>query len=61
MNYTVRFKMLPFSGNNQNIRMFGVPPNTLPYVMYIMRMCNCAIMHYNMSFKTIAWMSGGVF
>ena len=27
---TVRSEMLPFSGNNQNINMFGVPPNTLP-------------------------------
>ena len=27
---TVRSEMLPFSGNNQNIKMFGVPPNTLP-------------------------------
>ena len=26
----VRSEMLPFSGNNQNIKMFGVPPNTLP-------------------------------
>ena len=27
---TVRSEMLPISGNNQNIKMFGVPPNTLP-------------------------------
>ena len=27
---TVRSEMLPFSENNQNIKMFGVPPNTLP-------------------------------
>ena len=27
---TVRSEMLPFSGNNQNIKLFGVPPNTLP-------------------------------
>ena len=25
---TVSSEMLPFSGNNQNIKMFGVPPNT---------------------------------
>ena len=29
--------------------------------MYIMIICHCAILHYHMSFKTIAWMSGGVF
>ena len=31
---TVCFKMLPFSGNNQNIKMFGVPPEhfAIPYV-----------------------------
>ena len=27
---TVRSKILPFSGNNQSIKLFGVPPNTLP-------------------------------
>ena len=27
---TVRSEMLPFSGNNQNIKIFAVPPNTLP-------------------------------
>ena len=26
---TVRSEMLPFSENIQNIKMFGVPPNTL--------------------------------
>ena len=26
-----------------------------------MIICHCAILHYHMSFKTIAWMSGGVF
>ena len=31
--------MLQFSGNIQNINIFGVPPNTLPYVMYIMIIC----------------------
>ena len=29
--------------------------------MYMMIICHCAILYYNMSFKTIAWMSGGVF
>ena len=27
---TIRSEMLPFSGNIQKIKMFGVPPNTLP-------------------------------
>ena len=27
---TVHSEMLPYSGNNQHIKMFGVPPNTLP-------------------------------
>ena len=29
--------MLKLSRNNQNIKMFGVPPNTLPLVIYIHR------------------------
>ena len=28
LTITVRSEMLPFSGNNQNIKMFGVPSNT---------------------------------
>ena len=28
--FTVRYEMLPFSGNNQNIKLFRVPSNTLP-------------------------------
>ena len=60
---TLRSEMLPFSGNNQNIKMFGVPPNTLPQVMYIMIICHWAILHYNkcMSFQTIVGRSDGVF
>ena len=27
---TIRSEMIAFSGNNQNFKMFGVPPNTLP-------------------------------
>ena len=27
---TISSEMLPFSENNQKIKMFGVPPNTLP-------------------------------
>ena len=27
---TIRSEMLPISENNQNIKMFGVPANTLP-------------------------------
>ena len=37
------------------------PPNTLPEVMYIMIICHGAILHCNMSFKTIAGRSDGVF
>ena len=64
---TDRSEMLPISENNQNIPMFGVPPppppppNTLPFVMYIMIICHWAILHYNMSFKTIAGRSDCVF
>ena len=58
---TVRSEMPPFSGNNQNIKMFGVPLNTLPYVMYIMIICHWAILRYNMSFQTISGRSDGVF
>ena len=57
----IRSEMIPFSENNQNTKMFGVPPNTLPLVMYIMIICHWAILHYNMSFKTIAGRSDGVF
>ena len=32
---TVRSEMLPFSGNNHNIKIFGVPPNTLIYIGYV--------------------------
>ena len=41
--------------------MFGVPPNTLPEVLYIMIICHWAILHCNMSFKTIAGRSDDVF
>ena len=51
---TICSEMLAFSENNQNIEMFGVPPNNLPYVMYIIIICHWAILHYNMPFKTIA-------
>ena len=52
---TVRSEMLPFSENNQNIKMFGVPPKTLPQVTctYIMIICHWAILHYNMSLKKL--------
>ena len=58
---TVHSDMLPFSINNQNIKMFGFPPNTLPYVMYMMIICHWTILHYNMPFQTIAGRSDGVF
>ena len=34
--------------------MFGVPPNTLPLVIYIGMFCYWVLLQYNMSFKTIA-------
>ena len=34
--------------------MFGVPPNTLPLVIYIGIFCYWVLLYYNMSFKTIA-------
>ena len=59
---TVLSEMLRFSGNNQNIKIFRVPPNTLPSrLMYILIICYWAILHYTMSFKTIAGRSDGVF
>ena len=43
--------------------MFGVPPNTLPLViyMYIGIFCYWVLLHYNMSFKTIAGGFNGAF
>ena len=46
--------MLKLSRNNQHIKLFGVPPNTLPLVIYIGIFCYWVLLHYNMSFKTIA-------
>ena len=38
--FTVRSEMLPFSGNNQNIQMFGFPPERLAIgFMYIIIIC----------------------
>ena len=51
--------MLKLSRNNQNINMLGVPPNTLPLVIYIF--CYWVLLHYNMSFKTIAGGFNGAF
>ena len=51
--------MLSFSGIIQNIIFFGVSPNTLPLVMYIMIICHWAILP--LSFKTIAGRSLMVF
>ena len=53
--------MLKLSRNNQNIKMFGVPPNTLPLVIYIGIFCYWVLLHYNMSFKTIAGGFSGAF
>ena len=41
--------------------MFGVPPNTLPLVIYIGIFCYRVLLHYNMSFKTIAGGFNGAF
>ena len=50
---------LKLSRNNQNIKMFGVPPNTLPLVIYIWIFCYWVLLHYDMSFKTFAgWFNG---
>ena len=40
---------------------FGVPPNTLPLVLYIGIFCYWVLLHYNMSFKTIASGFNGAF
>ena len=41
--------------------MFGVPLNTLPLVIYIGIFCYWVLLHYNMSFKTIAGGFNGAF
>ena len=41
--------------------MFGVPPNTLPLVIYIGIFCYWVLLDYNMSFKTIAGGFNGAF
>ena len=40
--------------------MFGIPPNTLPLVIYIGIFCYRVLLHY-MSFKTIAGGFNGAF
>ena len=47
-------EMLKLSRNNPNIKIFGIPPNTLQLVIYIGIFCYWVLLHYNMSFKTIA-------
>ena len=54
-------EMLKLPRNNQNIKMLGVPPNTLPLVIYIGIFCYWELVHYNMSFKTIAGGFSGAF
>ena len=54
-------EMLKLSRNNQNIKMLGVPPNTLPLVIYIGIFCYWVLLHYNISFKTIAGGFNGAF
>ena len=61
---TVRSEMLPFSGNIQNIKMFGVPPpeHFAIGIVYVHNdNLSGAILHYNMSFQTIGGRSDGVF
>ena len=41
--------------------MLGVPPNTLPLVIYIGIFCYWVLLHYNTSFKTIAGGFNGAF
>ena len=41
--------------------MLGVPPNTLPLVIYIGIFCYWVLLRYNMSFKTIACGFNGAF
>ena len=53
--------MLKLSRNNPNIKIFGVPLNTLPLVIYIGIFCYWVLLHYNMSFKTIAGGFNGAF
>ena len=54
-------EMLKLSRNNQNIKMFGVPPNTLPLVINVGIFCYWVLLHYNRSFKTIASGFNGAF
>ena len=55
-------EMLKLSRNNQIIKMLGVlPSNTLPLVIYIGIFCYWVLLHYNMSFKTIADGFNGAF
>ena len=41
--------------------MFGGTPNTLPLVIYIGIFCYWVLLHYNMSFRTIAGGFNGAF
>ena len=45
----------------KNIKMLGVSPNTLSLVSYIGIFCYWVLLHYNMSFKTIASGFNGAF
>ena len=54
-------EILKLSRNNQNIELLGVPPNTLPLVIYIEIFCYWVLLHYNVSFKTIASGFNGAF
>ena len=55
----MRSEMLPISENNQNIKMFGVPPNT--FALGYVHVHNDNLPLGNIAFKTIAGRSDGVF
>ena len=54
-------EMFKLSRNNKNIKMLGVPPNTLPLVIYIGIFYYWVLLRYNMSFKTFAGGFNGTF
>ena len=54
-------EMLKLWRNNKNIKMLGVPRNTLPLVIYIGIFFYWVLLDYNMSFKTIAGGFDGAF
>ena len=51
-------EMLKLSRNNQNIKMFGVPPNTLPLVMYIGIFCYWVFTLQHVIQNNCRWVNG---